>query len=189
MLDRLFLTHYRPERLLAIGDRFGLNHNEVLDNVAYCRAFTTDHQYKLLQEAAESMTQSRFALLIVDSATGLYRTDYMGRGELAARQNHLAKFMRQLQRLVDEFGIAVVITNQVMAAVDGGPFNPDPRKPVGGHIIAHASTTRLYFKKAKGSTRICKIYDSPCLPESDALFSISDEGIVDPPVDGDKDEE
>lgn len=55
----------------------------------------------------------RYALLIVDSATALYRTDYSGRGELSERQMHLGQFLRQLTRLAEEFGIAVVITNQV----------------------------------------------------------------------------
>lgn len=129
------------------------------------------------------MTETRFSLLIVDSATSLYRTDFAGRGELSARQVHLARFMRTLQRLADEFGIAVVITNQVVAQVDGGPsamFNPDPKKPIGGNIIAHASTTRLSLKKGRGETRICKIYDSPCLPESDCQFAINEDGIGDP---------
>lgn len=129
------------------------------------------------------MTETRFSLLVVDSATSLYRTDFAGRGELSSRQNHLAKFMRTLQRLADEFGIAVVITNQVVAQVDGGPmtaFNPDPKKPIGGNIIAHASTTRLSMKKGRGETRVCKIYDSPCLPESDCLFAITEQGIGDP---------
>jgi DNA repair protein RAD51 len=166
-----------------VANRFGLNGEEVLDNVAYARAYNSDHQLELLNQAAQMMTETRFALLIVDSATALYRTDFMGRGELSSRQTHLAKFMRTLQRLADEFGIAVVITNQVVAQVDGGPsamFNPDPKKPIGGNIIAHSSTTRLSLKKGRGETRICKIYDSPCLPEADCMFAITEEGISDP---------
>lgn len=122
----------------------------------------------------------RYALIIVDSATALYRTDYVGRGELAARQTHLARFMRLLLRLADEFGVAVVITNQVVAQVDNMPmFQADSKKPIGGHIIAHASTTRLSLRKGRGDTRICKIYDSPCLPESEAVFAIQPDGIAD----------
>lgn len=116
----------------------------------------------------------------MDSATALYRTDYAGRGELAARQMHLARFMRLLLRLADEFGVAVVITNQVVAQVDGGAmFQADAKKPIGGNIIAHASTTRLSLRKGRGETRICKIYDSPCLPESEAMFAIQPDGIGD----------
>ncbi|KAH3668954.1 hypothetical protein OGAPHI_002709 [Ogataea philodendri] len=172
---------FRPIRLVAIARRFGLDENETLDNVAYARAYNADHQLQLLHQAASMMTESRFSLLIVDSIMALYRTDYSGRGELSARQMHVAKFMRMLQRLADEFGIAVVITNQVVAQVDGGAiFNPDPKKPIGGNIVAHSSTTRLYFKKAKGANRICKIYDSPCLAESETVFALGQGGIIDP---------
>ncbi|EFE41359.1 hypothetical protein TRV_03925 [Trichophyton verrucosum HKI 0517] len=174
---------FRPVRLLAVAQRYGLVGEEVLDNVAYARAYNSDHQLQLLNQASQMMCETRFSLLIVDSATSLYRTDFSGRGELSSRQNHLARFMRTLQRLADEFGVAVVITNQVVAQVDGGPsamFNPDPKKPIGGNIIAHASTTRLSLKKGRGETRICKIYDSPCLPESDCLFAINEDGIGDP---------
>ncbi|EPS32208.1 DNA repair protein rhp51 [Penicillium oxalicum] len=174
---------FRPVRLLAVAQRYGLVGEEVLDNVAYARAYNSDHQLQLLNQASQMMCETRFSLLIVDSATSLYRTDFNGRGELASRQTHLAKFLRTLQYLADEFGIAVVITNQVVAQVDGGPsamFNPDPKKPIGGNIIAHASTTRLSLKKGRGETRICKIYDSPCLPESDCLFAINEDGIGDP---------
>ncbi|KAI9199822.1 Rad51-domain-containing protein [Polychytrium aggregatum] len=172
---------FRPERLLSIAERYGLNGEEVLDNVAYARAYNTDHQNQLLIQASAMMAEHRYALLIVDSATSLYRTDYFGRGELSTRQMHLAKFLRMLLRLADEFGVAVVITNQVVAQVDGGAsmFNADPKKPIGGNIIAHASTTRLYFRKGRGEGRICKIYDSPCLPEAEAMFGIYAHGIDD----------
>jgi len=171
---------FRPERLLAIAERYGLNGDDVLDNVAYARAYNTDHQMQLLMQASAMMSESRFALLIIDSATSLYRTDYSGRGELSARQMHLARFLRALQRLADEYGIAVVITNQVVAQVDGNAmFASDPKKPIGGNIIAHASTTRLSLRKGRGETRVCKIYDSPCLPESEAQFAIMPNGITD----------
>jgi len=171
---------FRPERLLAVAERYGLNGSDVLDNVACARAYNTDHQTQLLIQAAAMMSEARYAILIVDSATALYRTDYSGRGELSARQMHLARFLRTLQRLADEFGVAVVITNQVVAQVDGGAvFCADPKKPIGGHIMAHASTTRLYLRKGRGDTRICKIYDSPCLPEAEAVFAINTDGIGD----------
>ena len=93
------------------------------------------------------MSESRYAMCIVDSATALYRTDFSGRGELSARQQHLARFLRMLLRLADEYGVAVVVTNQVVAQVDGAAmFAADPKKPIGGNIMAHSSTTRLYFR-------------------------------------------
>ena len=172
---------FRPERIVAVADRFKLNRQDVLDNIAFARAYNTDHQIELLNQASALMTESRYALVIVDSATSLYRTDYVGRGELASRQQHMAKFLRALQRLSDEFGVAVIITNQVIAQVDGSStFISDPKKPMGGNVIAHASQTRLYLKKGKGSNRICRIYDSPSLPNGECSFSISEAGVGNP---------
>ncbi|KAJ8673832.1 hypothetical protein QAD02_005094 [Eretmocerus hayati] len=172
---------FRPERLIAVAERYNINGDSVLDNVATARAYNSDHQTQLLIKASAMMSESRYGLLIVDSATALYRTDFSGRGELAARQMHLARFMRLLLRLADEFGCAVVITNQVVAQVDGAAsmFGGDQKKPIGGNILAHSSTTRLYLRKGRGETRICKIYDSPCLPESEATFAINADGIGD----------
>ncbi|KAI3912901.1 hypothetical protein MKW98_012843 [Papaver atlanticum] len=171
---------FRPQRLLQIADRFGLNGADVLENVAYARAYNTDHQSRLLLEAASMMVETRFALVIVDSATALYRTDFSGRGELSARQMHLGKFLRSLQKLADEFGVAVVITNQVVAQVDGSAMFAGPQiKPIGGNIMAHASTTRLALRKGRAEERICKVISSPCLAEAEARFQISAEGVTD----------
>jgi len=171
---------FRPERLLATAERFGLVGSDVLDNVSYARAYNSDHQLTLLTQAAAMMTESRYAVIVVDSATALYRTDYSGREELSARQLHLAQFLRQLLRLTDEFGVAVVITNQVSASVDAGAmFGQDAKKPIGGNIMAHASTTRLSLRKGRGEQRVARIYDSPCLPEGEATFAIQADGVGD----------
>lgn len=172
---------FRPERLAEIAKRFNLDGNAVLENVCHARAFNTEQQMKLIVEAAALMSTTRFGLLIVDSATNLYRSEYRGRGELADRQQHLGLFLRGIQRLADEFGVAVVVTNQVVAKVDGGAgmFAGPQLGPIGGHIIAHASQTRLFLKKGKGESRICKIYDSPSLPEAEATYIISTGGITD----------
>jgi DNA repair protein RAD51 len=171
---------FRPERLTKIAERYGLNGEDVLENVTYARAYNADHQERLLQEAAAVFCESRYGLLIVDSATGLFRTDYTGRGELADRQQALNKHLRHLQRLADEHGVAVVITNQVMSSPDqqANPYMGAQVKPIGGHIIGHASQTRLFLRKGKGETRICKIYDSPSLPEGEAMFAITTGGIT-----------
>jgi DNA repair protein RAD51 len=78
-----------------------------------------------------------------------------------------------------QFGVAVVVTNQVVACVDGAAMFGPTSKPIGGNIMAHASTTRLSLRKGRGETRICKIFDSPCLPESEATFAINPDGIGD----------
>ena len=170
---------FRPEKLEKIAERFNLDPEEVIQNIMYARAYNSEHQNRLLIDACAIMAQEKFALLIVDSATSLFRTDYSGRAELSARQMSLAKFLRNLQRLADEHNIAIVITNQVVATVDNSFGGGMDKKPIGGHIMAHASQTRLFLRKAAKDNRICKIYDSPNLPEAEATFTISDAGIID----------
>lgn len=170
---------FRPERLQAIAERFGLDPGVALENVAYARAHNSEHQMELLKTAAAIMSQDRYALMVVDSATALFRTDYTGRGELSERQMQMAQFLRQLTRMAEEFGIAVFITNQVVANPDGMSFAKDSTKPIGGNIIAHASTTRLRLRKGRGENRICTVYDSPTLPEADAQFALGANGVCD----------
>ncbi len=149
----------------------------MLDNVAFARAHNSEQQMELLKMASAMMSEDRYALVVVDSATALFRTDYCGRGELSERQMQLAQFLRQLTRMSEEFGVAVVLTNQVVANPDGMSFAKDQTKPIGGNIIAHASHTRLRLRKGRGENRICQIYDSPTLPEADCQFSIGPQGI------------
>jgi DNA repair protein RAD51 len=158
-----------------MAQRWGLDGAEVLDNVCYARAYNSEHQMDLLTQASAMMAEQRFALMIVDSATALFRTDYMGRGELSARQGNLAQFMRGLRRFADEFGCAVVFTNQVTACVDGSAMFGPSFKPIGGNIIAHAATTRISFRKGRGGNRVMKVVASSSLGEGEAGFSISAE--------------
>lgn len=153
---------FRPERIRAIAERFNLNPEEVLNNIYWARAYTVEHQFQLLTLIAAKMAEERFALLIVDSIMALFRVDYSGRGELSERQVVLGKTLSKIMKLSEQFNVAVFITNQVMA--DPGAnvtFVPDPKKPIGGHILAHASTTRLSLRKGRAETRLCKIFDSP----------------------------
>ncbi|KAF6003657.1 hypothetical protein F1559_004174 [Cyanidiococcus yangmingshanensis] len=173
--------NFRPERIGSIAERFGVDAEDVLENIAHARAYTTDQQLELLREAAALMCESRFALVIVDSATALYRVDYSGRGELSARQQHLNQFMSSLSKLAEEFNVCALITNQVQACPDGAAamFSANPLKPIGGHIVAHASTTRLALRKGRAEQRIAKLVDSPCLPEGEATFEIAAGGVTD----------
>ena len=119
-------------------------------------------------------------MLVVDSIMALFRVDYSGRGELADRQQHLAQMMSRLQKISEEYNVAVLVTNQMTS--DPGAtmsFQADPKKPIGGNIIAHASTTRISLRKGRGEMRIAKIYDSPDLPENEATFSITNGGLDD----------
>ncbi|MCO5600289.1 hypothetical protein L7F22_054399 [Adiantum nelumboides] len=170
---------FRPDRIFPIAERFGLDPVAVLDNIIYARAYTHEHQFNLLLGLAAKMSEEPFRLLIVDSITALFRVDFSGRGELAERQQKLAQVLSRLTKIAEEFNVAVYMTNQVIADPGGGTFLADPKKPAGGHVLAHASTVRLMLRKGKGEQRICKVFDSPNLPESENVFQIAPAGVTD----------
>ncbi|KAH9546041.1 hypothetical protein CY35_12G075800 [Sphagnum magellanicum] len=161
----------RPERLIPIAERFGLDSTAVLDNIVFARAYTAEHQSNLLYSLAAKMAEEPFRLVIVDSIMALFRVDFTGRGELADRQQKLAQMLSKLSKIAAEFNVGIFMTNHVIADPGGGTFVADPKKPAGGHVLAHAATIRLMLRKGKGEQRICKVYDAPNLPEAESISS------------------
>lgn len=173
---------FRPDRLRQICERFNMDQEAMLDNILYARAYTSEHQMELLDFVAAKFHEELgvFKLLVVDSVMALFRVDFSGRGELAERQQKLAQMLSRLQKIAEEYNVAVFITNQMTADPGAGlTFQADPKKPIGGHILAHASTTRIMLKKGRGETRIAKVYDSPDMPENEATFAITVGGVAD----------
>jgi DNA repair protein RadA len=169
---------FRPERLVQMMEKEeDLELDETLQNIIYARAYNSDHQILLVEEAPSIVQEKSIKLVIVDALTSYFRSEYTGRGTLAERQQKLNKHLHQLLRLGEMHNLAIVVTNQVMARPD--MFFGDPTAPVGGHIVAHACTTRVYLRKSKGDRRVARVVDSPCLPEAEAVFTIKEEGIGD----------
>ena len=157
--------------------RVGLDPQPVLKNVIWARAYTSDHQILLCDQAMEMAPEKNAKLLIVDSVMSHFRAEYTGRGTLAPRQQKLNKHLHHLQRGAEINNMAVYITNQVMSKPDA--FFGDPTAPVGGHVLAHVPQTRCYLRKSKGERRICRLVDSPNLPEGEAVFTVTKDGIRD----------
>lgn len=168
---------FRPERILQMSEGQGLNGEEVLSRIRVARAFNSHHQMLLTEKAQEIAKEHNVRCLVVDSLTAHFRAEYVGRGALADRQQKLNKHMHDLQRFSDLNNAMVVVTNQVQAKPDA--FFGDPTRPIGGHIVGHAATFRIYLRKSKGQKRIARLIDSPNLPEGEAVFSIVEEGVID----------
>jgi DNA repair protein RadA len=133
----------------------------------------------LLAEKVEKLIKEgdNIKLVIVDSLTAHFRAEFIGRGTLAERQQKLNKHMHTLLKLADQYNVAVYVTNQVMAKPD--VFFGDPTAAIGGHIVAHASTFRIYLRKGKKGSRVAKLVDSPNLPEGEANFYVEQGGLRD----------
>lgn len=168
---------FRPERIIQMSEAMDVDPTAILENIVVARAYNSDHQMLLAEKAEEVIKEKNIGLIVVDSLTSQFRSDYTGRGMLADRQQKLNRHMHFLQRISDVHNLAVVVTNQVMARPDF--FFGDPTAPIGGHIVGHSSTFRLYLRKSKGGKRVARLIDSPNLPEGEAIFSVFKEGVRD----------
>jgi DNA repair protein RadA len=169
---------FRPKRIMQLAEAKGIDAQVVLSKIHVARAFSADHQILLVEKLPELFNKfPNIKLLVVDSITSIFRSEFVGRGTLADRQQKLNKHIHDLQRIADRYNVAVYITNQVMAKPD--MFFGDPTAAVGGHVLAHASTYRVYLRHSKGEKRVAKLVDSPCLPEGEAAFQVTAEGIKD----------
>ncbi|MFH0928927.1 MAG: DNA repair and recombination protein RadA [Candidatus Aenigmatarchaeota archaeon] len=169
---------FRPERIRQIAAGSGMDPEKILEGIYVARCYNSDHQMVLAEQIGSMIKEKNVKLVIVDSVTSNFRADFSGRGELAPRQQKLNRHLHTLQRLADVYNVAVYITNQVMA--NPAVLFGDPTMPIGGHILGHFSTHRLYVRKSKGNTRIARIVDSPNLPEGEAVYIITPDGIRDP---------
>ncbi|RLI92041.1 MAG: DNA repair and recombination protein RadA [Candidatus Altiarchaeales archaeon] len=169
---------FRPERIQQMAKYLELDPEETLKNIYVARAYNSDHQMLLAEKASEIAKEYNIKLVVVDSLTAHFRAEYTGGSALAERQQKLNRLLHILQRkIADLHNIAVVVTNQVMARPD--VLFGDPTAPIGGHIVGHTATFRVYLRKGKGDKRIARLIDSPNLPEAECIFEVTVDGIRD----------
>jgi len=168
---------FRPERIMGMATAAELDSEEVLRNILVARSYNTDQQLLIAEKAEELIEKEGVRLIIIDSLTSHFRAEFVGRGTLAERQQKLARHLLVLHRIADLKDIAIFVTNQVQARPD--LFFGDPTRPIGGHVLGHSATTRVYLRKSKGGRRIARVVDSPSLPEGESVFMITESGIRD----------
>ncbi|MEM0074756.1 MAG: DNA repair and recombination protein RadA [Nitrososphaerota archaeon] len=167
---------FRVNRIAQIAEARGLNKDEILDCIFYCRVFNVPHLETVARSLGGYIRKNRIKLVIIDSIINLFRSEFIGREALAERQQKLNALMHKLHNLAEVYDIAVIITNQVQSSPTA--YFTDTTNPAGGNILGHGSTYRIYLKRS-GNYRIAAIIDSPYHPYSEARFAITDKGVSD----------
>jgi len=169
---------FRPERIQQFAKGFGLDPDTVLENIKVARAFNSDHQMILAEKVEDLIKEGlKVRLIVVDSLTAHFRAEFVGRGTLAERQQKINKHMHTLAMLADKYNLCVYVTNQVMAKPDA--FFGDPTEAIGGIIVGHNSTFRIYLRRGKKNTRVAKLVDSPNLADAECVFNVSEDKLED----------
>lgn len=164
---------FKGIRVAEIAEARGLDVQQTLENIHIIRIYNSDHLEATIRALPETLQEDNYGLLIVDSMATHFRGEYVGRGVLAERQGKLAGILQNLMRVAESFNLVVLVTNQAQANVTGYGANEQPAL---GHIMAHACTHRIHFRKGRGLMRIAKIYDSPILPPNEARFLLTEKG-------------
>ncbi len=168
---------FRPERIIQMSGAYGIDSKEALKKIHVATAYNSNHQMMLVEKGMEVGKEFPVRLVIVDSLTGHFRAEYVGRGTLAERQQKLNRHMHDLLKFGRIHNAVICVTNQVAAKPDA--FFGDPTRPIGGHIVGHTAMFRLYLRKSKGGKRIARLIDSPHLPEGESVFMVKEEGVRD----------
>jgi len=169
---------FRPEWIVRMAKAAGIEAADAASKIIYSEAYNSDHQMLLLEKADRVIKDGKLRLIIIDSLTSHFRSEYIGREMLAERQQKLNNHMHRLIRLARSFNAVAIVTNQVMAKPD--QFFANTVDAVGGHIVAHTSHTRVFLRRAaSGPIRIARLVSSPYLPEGERIFKVTENGIVD----------
>jgi DNA repair protein RadA len=169
---------FRPERVHQIAEARGLDHEEIMKKIFVCRIHSSAQLEAVIKNLGKYIEQYEVKLVIIDSIISLHRAEYSGRETLAERQQRLNIMLHKLVRLAEIYNVAVVYTNQVQSQ-PGVPFGTvDPTRAAGGNIIAHASTYRIFLRKA-GRNRNAIMLDSPHHAYGQVKFAIGESGVQD----------
>ena len=170
---------FMPERIYQIAEARSLDPNKIANNILVARAYNSNHQGLLINHLFTMVPENNVKLVVVDSMISHFRGEYIGRDNLAERQQKLNMYLHKLIRLAEAYNIAVVITNQVQT--NPAQYFGNPIHPAGGNVMAHACTHRVMIKKGSRGTRVARVIDSPYLPDKPAYFIITERGIEDIP--------
>lgn len=164
-----------------LDKKFGiktLDEEDVFDNIIFSSVDNSSLQMLLIEDIDRLCSEDdSIKLLIIDSLTEHFRSEFLGRGELNSRQLQINKHMSDIKRLTKRHNLAVYLTNQVMA--DPGQMFGDPIKPIGGNVYAHKLDYRLYLKRGKQNTRVAKLIKARNLEDGECAFKVGDVGIMD----------
>jgi len=173
---------FSTDRLEQISIVRDLDSEKVLNNVIHLRAFDAFHQVRIMEELGSYMDEQKkegteIKMIIIDSITMNFRAEYEGRGTLSPRQQLLNRHLKLISRYAESYNIPVIMTNQVLSNAEG-TFG-DPIRAVGGNIMGHRATYRIYLRKGSKTKRVALMDDSPEHPRNEIVYYLTEEGVSD----------
>lgn len=172
----------RPERLVEIAMAKGLAQTEeeamkFLDQVIVRRCNTANDLHLQIQQSMSEIKELNIQLIVLDSATALFRSEFIGRGEGYAKFGLINEMLHDLKAIAENFNIAIVFINQIYHSPDAD-YGAEHDRPFGGNVLGHAIPYRIILKKS-GKKRVARIFKSPYQANDDAIYVVTAKGIDD----------
>lgn len=147
------------------------------DHIIVRKASDAVQQIEIIKWAVKAVQHLPIRLIIVDSMTAQFRTDYLGRGNTKTKFDLLNEMAHDLKAIAEDHNIAVLAVNQIYHKPDDS-FGADPTIPYGGNVWGHMVPYRLKIEKS-GTKKKLTLKKSPYQPESQCRFDITEAGLVD----------
>ena len=154
---------FRALNLRAIAIRMGLDPEKVLSKVNTISIVSRDHLIETLEKLPDLVCSLDASIIIIDSLGMFFRQDTEGIEYHRVQSVTLAKVFDILRGLTRTLDCIVILTNQVFNKIMA--YGGNPNAPVGGHIMAHASTYRFYVSRLRTDKRKIALQDHAGLPE------------------------
>ena len=172
---------FSEARIREIATNRGYDPADILKRTIYIPVTDSDFMAEIIDRLHLTIEAKNVKLILIDSIIAVLRAEFVGREILWYRQQLLNRMLRRLLNIAKIYNIAILVSNQVVTSPQA-QFTYDPlqqKVPTGGTVIGHNANTRLYLRKAKGSTRIVRLFDSSWRPEGEATVKITPKGIED----------
>lgn len=169
---------FSSTRIVQMAQNKGLDPKKFLSNIAVTRTYNSDHLTFLIMNAEQLLKERNVKLFIIDSIASHFRAEYVGEDRLVSRQQAVMRLAETMKQLIEKLGIAVVVTNQVIATFDDNLFDKSPH-PALGFAWAHRPHQRILLRKGRDQARIARMYDSSRLPDRECVFFVTEKGISD----------
>jgi len=172
---------FSDARVKEITNNRGYDADDIMKRIIYIPVIDSDFLTEVVDRLHITIEARNVKLILIDSLMAVLRAEYVGREVLWYRQQLLNRMIRRLLNLAKIYNIAVAGSNQVVANPQA-QFVYDPiqqKVPTGGTVLGHNANTRLYLRKAKGTKRIVRLFDSNWRPEAETTVKITAKGIED----------
>jgi len=170
---------FRPERLAQLLKTLGGDPATTLSRVIQAEAQNSAHQILIVDHAGKIIKDKNIRVLILDSLTAHFRSEYVGREMLARRQQSLNNHLQHISQLTRMFGLVTLVTTQEIDIPQQGYMGGTESRGAGGNVVFHRPVAIIQIWKPEGMNekRFVTLEKHPALPQKKIILRLNEDGF------------